>query len=139
LKGGQGGASKFGFLLYFVPFVAIAYDLYIFAENFKVKRIGAFLKERYPGMRAAWETWVSEHRETLAFYGGSFALTMFSLLTEVGLVAYSDGEALPRIVTVIWFVLALFVAVIIFVHAKRLEKDFDKPHNKPEGEGVEHR
>jgi len=31
-------------LLYFIPYVASAYDIYIAAEDFKVKRIGTFIR-----------------------------------------------------------------------------------------------
>jgi len=31
-------------LLYFVPFVALAYDVFIFSEDFKVKRSGVYIR-----------------------------------------------------------------------------------------------
>lgn len=35
-----------GILLYLVPFVALAFDVYILSEDFKVKRIGLFIRKR---------------------------------------------------------------------------------------------
>lgn len=36
--------ESFKFLIYFVPFVSIMFDLYIIGENFGIRRIGNFLK-----------------------------------------------------------------------------------------------
>ena len=129
-------SAKFALLLYFVPFVAIAYDLFIFAENYKVKRIGAFLKQRCSGLRNDWEVWVNNYRENLAFYLGSFSLTMFSLLTSGALLFYARDVdkganiAMNGISIFLWFSSAFVITSIIFCHGKRLEKQLEGTEQK---------
>jgi hypothetical protein len=77
-----------GFLLYLVPFVALAYDVYIFAEDFKVKRVGLFVRTRakMTGVdEMAWEKWVSSHREGMA-ERASKALTWIAFITSIILI-----------------------------------------------------
>lgn len=61
----------FSSLLFFVPIVSIAYDVYIFSEDFKIKRIGEFILEKCRSKcldEAAWEHWLTDdkHRENIA-------------------------------------------------------------------------
>lgn len=59
-------------LSYLVPIMAIAYDIFILAEDFKVKRVGAFLsKEKIKICQdeRQWEAFVKNNREPLAAYG----------------------------------------------------------------------
>ena len=46
-------------VLYLVPFVAAAFDLYILAEDYSVKRIGAYLREHSSRQERDWELYVS--------------------------------------------------------------------------------
>ena len=73
-------------LLYLVPFVALAFDLYILGEDYSVKRIGAFLGAKNSGaLEQQWEQWVSNNRDpfapvampiltTLAFLGAAIVI-----------------------------------------------------------------
>ena len=36
---------NFSMLLYLVPFIAVAFDLYILTEDYRIKRVGEFLKQ----------------------------------------------------------------------------------------------
>lgn len=54
-------------LLYLVPFLAIAFDLYILGEDYSVKRIGAFLRGNSTvASEKRWEDWVSRNRDHFA-------------------------------------------------------------------------
>lgn len=54
-------------LLYLVPFVTIAFDLQILAEDYSVKRIGAFLSVKSADVAEQhWEKWVSRNRDPFA-------------------------------------------------------------------------
>lgn len=92
--GGDNILFNNGFLLYLVPFVALAYDLYIHAEDFKVKRIGFFVRTREKqtvgGIEIDWEKWVSSHREGLAEQA-SKALTWIASLTAFLLILLLDA------------------------------------------------
>ena len=65
-------------LLYALPFVALSFDVYIAAEDFRVKRVGAFLRAYadVPRGERDWERFVSRHRAhgTLATTCGVTAL-----------------------------------------------------------------
>ena len=58
------GPINLGHLLYLAPWVALAFDLYILAEDYSVKRFGAFLWKNSPDvLERGWEEWVSENRD----------------------------------------------------------------------------
>ena len=103
-------------LLYFVPFVAMAYDMYIFAEDFKVKRVGLFVQlisnvtcedERQ------WESWVGSHREPLAVFA-SLVLTVIALLASAAVVYLTIPD---HTVLFIWLPLSLLAILSIFFYA----------------------
>lgn len=57
-------------LLYFIPLVAISYDLYIMSADSRIKRIGIFLG-RHPASRAGaaereWEHFCTDYRDGIA-------------------------------------------------------------------------
>jgi hypothetical protein len=62
-------------LLFLVPVVALCFDIYIFAEDYKVKRIGAFIKEVkkvrvgdcVSDIEYEWELYASRYREPFAW------------------------------------------------------------------------
>jgi hypothetical protein len=63
----------FDWILYLVPFIAISYDVYIYAEDYKVKRAGSFIRTHKSAQSCAsdceqaWERYVEEgRREPLA-------------------------------------------------------------------------
>ena len=68
-------------VLYLVPFIAISYDIYIYAEDYKVKRVGTFIRTNAALKTCAgdcereWETYVAARREPLATYA-TMVLTM---------------------------------------------------------------
>ncbi|MCA9377245.1 hypothetical protein KC685_04995 [Candidatus Dojkabacteria bacterium] len=72
-------------LLLFVPIVALAFDIYIFAEDFKVKRIGIYIFEKCNPSKAEknWEDWLSQpkHREKTALFA-SVMLTVVALIAS---------------------------------------------------------
>lgn len=49
LEAGQGAALELSPLLYLVPVAAIAFDVHVVAEDFRIKRIGEFLERRPMG------------------------------------------------------------------------------------------
>jgi hypothetical protein len=55
-------------LFYFIPFISIAFDLYISGEDFSIKRIGAFLKSKSSvGIEKEWEIFVTGYRDYMSF------------------------------------------------------------------------
>jgi len=74
---------QFYWLLFAVPFVSLAFDVYISAEDYKIKRIGAFCRiYRYatPAERD-WERLVNQHREPTAVWA-SLILTVIAIIAS---------------------------------------------------------
>src|SRR5512136_1309846 len=75
-------------LLYFVPLVAISYDLYIMSADSRIKRIGIFLG-RNPASLAGqaereWERFCSKFRDEIA----ASANILFSAIVTLGAAAF---------------------------------------------------
>jgi|WetSurMetagenome_2_1015567.scaffolds.fasta_scaffold547160_2 hypothetical protein len=97
-------------LIYLVPFVAIAYDIFILAEDFKVKRVGAFLlmdRSRICRDEEYWEDFVNANREQLAAYA-TFLLTFLSSFAALILI-------LKRLLSGFeWASFLILIAIIVF-------------------------
>ena len=81
-EGSQGpfGQIKLGFILYLVPVVAVAFDLHILAEDYSVKRIGAFLaKTSSEALERVWEDWVTANRDLYAPFARPFLTIVLTL------------------------------------------------------------
>ncbi len=79
----RGEAIPLAPLLYLVPVVAIAFDFYIMAEEYRVKRAGAFLRKPASGAseeEMAWEDFASRHPNHLA----TFAFLLVTLILLAG-------------------------------------------------------
>ena len=76
----QIGNINFNILFYFIPLVAIGYDLYIRAADLSIKKIGSFLRSDTLASPAeseiAWEKFAAKFRDKLAHT----ASTLFSYL-----------------------------------------------------------
>jgi hypothetical protein len=104
---------NFGMLLFLVPFIAIAFDLYIFVEDYRIKRAGEFLKQlaNHPGadekqrIEGSWEDFVERNPNkgsTFAFFVVTLIYTVASFLLLVML----DYEW--------WLLISCFSVALIF-------------------------
>jgi len=94
---------KLSFLLYLVPLVAFAFDLYILAEDYSVKRFGAFLGSRSTDtLERRWEKWIAQNRDPFA----PFAMPLLTTLLFLGAAAviWFEGSTIGPIY---WWWLAL--------------------------------
>ena len=59
-------------LLYLVPFVAYIFDLYVFSEDYGIRRAGAFIQEskETPREEILWERTVKENRDPFSKIAG---------------------------------------------------------------------
>jgi uncharacterized membrane protein YhaH (DUF805 family) len=104
---------NFSGIAYLVPFIAIAYDIFIFAEDFKVKRIGAL--------------YVNKNREPSAVYGtGLLTILAFIAATVIiHLNGKSSGEYFYA-----WVISILLIILLIFViHSEKMRK-FNKEESR---------
>ena len=74
--------------------MAIAYDIFILAEDYKIKRIGAFLLGKCGNSicldEMQWELFVKNNRERLAAYG-NMLLTVISFIAAAVILLYFKG------------------------------------------------
>jgi len=102
---------NFSKMVYLVPLIAIAFDIFILAEDFKVKRIGAFLSEKCQmcSDEKKWEFFVRNNREPLAAYG-TVLLTILAFLASASILIIerwiSDNY-------IDWWSLFLFLAIML--------------------------
>jgi hypothetical protein len=110
----------FWVLLYFIPYVALAYDTYIFSEDFKVKRIGVYIRTQptYEDSEdAKWEEWLSEkseRREKMALVA-SLLLTLIALFTSSYLLHSQPGA--NRFVYGWWLGASIALTLLVFLFA----------------------
>jgi uncharacterized membrane protein YhaH (DUF805 family) len=121
---------NFSGIAYLVPFIAIAYDIFIFAEDFKVKRIGAFIREICTSTcrdEIDWELYVNKNREPSAVYGtGLLTILAFIAATVIiHLNGKSSGEYFYA-----WVISILLIILLIFViHSEKMRK-FNKEESR---------
>jgi hypothetical protein len=118
--------SQLIYLLYLVPFIAVAFDIYIFVEDYRIKRAGEFLK-RLSGLEdhwhdAIWQSFVAANPNkgstfAFLFVTGIFVLTSFMLLIHVGEPAY---QVIPL------FLLAALAEVGVFLCHLRLRNRLEE-------------
>ena len=120
LQIGALGPINLGFLLYLVPWVALAFDLYIMGEDYSVKRFGAFLGANSPdGLERHWERWVSRNRDPFA----PTAMPILNMLLLLGAaIMIWLGSAAVGIVFWIWLVVTTSLNWALFVYYRWLRK-----------------
>jgi isopentenyldiphosphate isomerase len=119
------GNLNLGLLLYLVPWVTIAFDLYILAEDYSVKRIGAFLSHHSNDpTEKAWETWVSKNRDPFA----PFAMPILTTLLLVGssIMIWLSGNLIKGSVFWIWVSLTALTTWGLFGYYKFLRRKAKK-------------
>lgn len=112
-------------ILYIIPIMALAYDIYIYAEDYKVKRIGAFIRTN-PVMQDTmckyeleWQKYVEEgRREPLATYA-TMMLTIFLSLAAY-LIMYSINKTGFEIIIIL---VGFCGSIILFFTYKYVLKD----------------
>lgn len=108
-------------LLYLIPFVALVCDLFIFAENFKVKRIGIFVQKYCLSScpdEKKWELLVNDFREPLGFFA-SLVLTFIVLIASTLMVLETISDYR---VFIFWCPLSVVATAYSFYYAWAAEK-----------------
>lgn len=114
-------------LLYFVPLVAISYDLYIMSADSRIKRIGIFLG-RNPVSKAGraereWERFCTSYRDGLAPSANMF----FSVIVTVAAAMFIHSQktwldGYPKIWFASWLVLSTAAIVGLWLRHETLIK-----------------
>lgn len=124
----SGGATSIdlGGLLYLVPVVALAFDLHILAEDYSVKRIGAFLgKNSSDPLEGRWETWVNRHRDFFARWAMTgLTITLAIVAAGVLLASHAAGGGLWASRTArnplfwVWLIGVFVITVALWLKSK---------------------
>jgi hypothetical protein len=114
-------------LLYFVPLVAISYDLYIMSADSRIKRIGIFLGRHPASMTGkaerAWEQFCTTYRDGLAPSANIF----FSIIVTVGAAVFIHSQqtltqGYMRLWFSFWLVASLVVIIALWMRHQYLVK-----------------
>ncbi len=125
-------------LIYLVPIVALCYDIYIFAEDYKVKRIGIFLidikknsnvdentKNVISNLEIAWEEWLKMHRERLAAKA-SFIITIIVTIGSVIILSidiYRVFNWFKLFLSTFWFLIVIICIIAVFFYGQSLRRE----------------
>lgn len=107
------------FVLYIVPFISICFDLYIWGEDYGIKRIGGFIREHLKDEpEAVWEDWVGKRRDPFA----TFAVPLLTLLVVVACAGILWEKKANQYFFIIWIFLNLLAIIYLFCYSQRLRK-----------------
>mgnify|MGYP006420710105 FL=1 len=119
-------------LLYFIPLVAIGYDLYIRAADLSIKKMGAFLRSHPKAgttdVEKAWEKFSAKNRDKLAH----LATSLFTSILIVASAAYiyvqkgSDKATLFYVGYAIWLGLSLLFNGLLWKSHRDQIRKLDK-------------
>jgi len=126
-------------LLYALPFLALAFDVYVSAEDFKVKRVGAFMRA-YVGVsrdERDWERYVSRHRAQ-GMLATTFIVTFIVALGAGGVLwAQASDAGLVAVPLSSWRVWGIWLAVVAvllagaYVYHRQLIVRLPQAHLQP--------
>ncbi len=117
--------ADFYWLLYFVPLVAICYDLYIMSADSRIKRIGTFLG-RHPGSIAGegerqWEKFCFSYRDGLSPSANMF----FSIIVTLAAAVFIRTQQSPhsyqfKVLFASWLVISILAIVALWLRHREL-------------------
>lgn len=108
--------SDIFWLLYFVPLVAISYDLYIMSADSRIKRAGIFLGRNPASLTGRaereWEHFCASYRDGMApsanlFFSFIVTLGAAGFILSQGLYAGGTPDALMQLWFAVWLVVSL--------------------------------
>ena len=115
------GSADLTPLLYLVPFLALAFDLYILGEDYSVKRIGVFLGTASDDdLEKRWEGWVSRNRDPFAQFAMPLLTNVLAAVAALGL--WRQPSAGHERIFIVWLVLAFLLPWGLFIYYGRLRK-----------------
>jgi hypothetical protein len=118
-------------LLYFVPLVAISYDLYIMSADSRIKRVGVFLGRNpvsLTGMaEREWERFCASYRDGMApsanlFFSIIVTLAAAAFILSQGLLPGGVADRLMKLWFSAWLVISLTAIAILWARHQRLIK-----------------
>jgi len=110
-------------VLYLIPFISLGFDIYILNEDFKIKRIGEFLKIN-ESISTKWENWVVKYKNPYASIA-AFGFTMITIIGSTILIFKRNSiETLYDWVFWLWLIIALIINFTLLYYSKRTRNYF---------------
>ncbi len=119
IKNGQGLEIELSILLYIVPLVAIAFDLYIFSEDFRIVRAGLFINSKMSGATSSekkWEEFINDHPNQVSIFS-FFWVTVIYIVASAVLLCQTQSE-MNLYLFWIWLVLVIISELAIVLLSK---------------------
>jgi hypothetical protein len=121
--------TVFTVLLYLVPFVAIAFDIYLFVEDYRIKRAGQFLQYKAKNVspdEKAWEEFTMLHSNIAA----DIAFVLVTLIYFLGAIfLLYNAKGIGKI-DYFWIVSIILIESMLFIFQVRLNKVLSKDNKK---------
>ncbi len=115
-------------LLYFVPLVAISYDLYIMSADSRIKRVGVFLGRNPVSLAGKaereWERFCASYRDGMAPSANMFFSTIVTLGAAVFI--HTQGcwsERLVKLWFAVWLVVSQVAIIALWLRHQTLIKN----------------
>jgi hypothetical protein len=115
--------ADFCWLLYFIPLVAICYDLYIMSADSRIKRIGTFVG-RHPGSMAGeaerqWEKFCITYRDSLSPSANMFFSIIVTLAAAVFIRTQQSSDNHEfKVLFAAWLVISMLTIVALWLRHK---------------------
>ncbi len=114
----------FSGIIYLVPFIAIAIDCYILAEDYRDKRIGQFLRLPDSGAEnemRAWENFVHKTPNYLTTY--AFSIVTFVLIIGSAIVLWPIKT--NNFIYYLWIIITVLVEIILIIIGSTLRNTLE--------------
>gem|GEM_PF-3545831 len=110
-------------LLYFVPLIALVFDVYILVEDHRIKRIGEFIRLEESGSSTEaqkWQRWVRSHPNRLAPFAAPLVTGV--MLLAAAMLLWSRKANLVVVGT--WFFAIAGVEAVLIRYSKSTRNRF---------------
>lgn len=126
--------SLIKYLIYFIPFIAFMFDLYIIGENFGIRRIGNYLKfnENVSKDERKWEFLLNlpnnRNRDSFAIHGNLYS-TFISIIVSSILIFFIMENNSDLFLDTIWFksiwlgVVLVLSGLLLFKYPRKLNRN----------------
>ena len=125
--------ADFVWLLYFVPMLAICYDLFFMSADLRIKRIGTFLG-RHPASQAGeaekqWEAFCISYQDGITYFANMF-FSIFGTVAAALFILSQQSSAFmqPKVFFATWLVISLMAILVLwFRHHKIIDRMLFEP------------
>ncbi len=119
IKNGHYLEIGFSTLLYIVPLVAIAFDLYIFSEDFRIVRAGLFINSKMSGASSSekdWEEFINKHPNNASIFS-FFWVTLIYIVISAAILYWTQSETHPGLFWIWLISVSIFELAIVLLSA----------------------